>query len=59
MENCINGNDSHFPIQNIPFGVFKEGIRSPRCCTRIGDTVIDLAWLEDNGVLTGYSNVFN
>jgi fumarylacetoacetase len=33
---------SDFPIQNIPFGIFKTGSKSPRVATRIGDTVIDL-----------------
>jgi fumarylacetoacetase len=34
--------DNHFPLENIPFGVFKcsNGVH---CCTRIGDYVIDLA----------------
>ena len=34
--------DSDFPIQNIPFGVFKTAEKSPRVATIIGDTVIDL-----------------
>jgi fumarylacetoacetase len=34
--------NSDFPIQNIPFGVFKTANKSPRVATRIGDTVIDL-----------------
>lgn len=34
--------DSDFPIQNIPFGVFKTDSLSPRVGTRIGDKVIDL-----------------
>ncbi|MBN2746254.1 MAG: fumarylacetoacetase [Bacteroidales bacterium] len=41
--------DSDFPIQNIPFGVFKTQRSEPRCCTRIGDTIIDLAALAENG----------
>ena len=34
--------NSDFPIQNIPFGVFKTGQLSPRVGSRIGDFVIDL-----------------
>ncbi len=35
--------DSDFPVQNIPFGIFKTPEKQPRAATRIGDTVIDLA----------------
>ncbi len=41
--------NSDFPIQNIPFSVFKTLRSEPRCCTRIGDTIIDLAALAENG----------
>ena len=41
--------NSDFPIQNIPFGVFKYKNQSPRVCTRIGDQVIDLAKVNDLG----------
>lgn len=34
--------DSDFPIQNIPFGIFKTADKSPRLATIIGDRVIDL-----------------
>ena len=40
---------SDFPIQNLPFGVFRIGDSDPRIATRIGDTVIDLSVLADNG----------
>lgn len=34
---------SDFPIQNLPFGVFRTQINpSPRVCTAIGDFVVDL-----------------
>ncbi len=40
--------NSDFPIQNIPFGVFKtESNPSPRICSAIGNYVIDLAILSD------------
>lgn len=41
--------DSDFPIQNIPFGIFKTAEKSPRMATIIGDTVIDLAVLANAG----------
>ncbi|MEZ4936540.1 MAG: fumarylacetoacetase [Crocinitomicaceae bacterium] len=34
--------DSDFPIQNIPFGIFKTKDEGPRVGSRIGDMVIDL-----------------
>ena len=34
--------NSDFPIQNIPFGVFKKQNNKPCVATRIGDTAIDL-----------------
>jgi len=41
--------DSDFPIQNIPFGIFKTSNKSPRMATIIGDTVIDLQALAEMG----------
>jgi len=36
--------DSDFPIQNLPFGVFKTASNpAPRVCTAIGNYVVDLA----------------
>ena len=44
------GEESDFPIQNIPFGVFKPMNRThPRVGTRIGDYVIDLSAIADKG----------
>ena len=38
--------DSHFPIQNIPFGVFRPSKdAAPRVATRVGDTVSACHWL--------------
>ncbi len=34
--------NSDFPIQNIPFGIFKTAQLTPRVGTRIGDFVVDL-----------------
>lgn len=45
--------DSHFPIQNLPYGVFstpKEPV--PRVGVAIGDCILDLALIENVGLLT-------
>ncbi|PLX14841.1 MAG: fumarylacetoacetase [Marinilabiliales bacterium] len=41
--------DSDFPIQNIPFGIFSPKDKSPRPGTIIGNTVIDLSVLAEDG----------
>jgi fumarylacetoacetase len=41
--------DSHFPIQNLPFGIFKPRQGAARAGIAIGDLVLDLAVLEDAG----------
>jgi fumarylacetoacetase len=45
--------DSDFPLQNIPFGIFSTADLKPRPGTRIGDTVIDLKALAENGYFDG------
>lgn len=41
-----------FPLENIPFGAFVHPTDNKiYCATRIGDLVIDLYWLESNGIL--------
>src|SRR5437016_1926781 len=44
--------DSPFPIQNLPFGVFqrRDGT-APRIGVAIGDQVLDLSVLEEQGLL--------
>src|SRR5690349_19065598 len=45
--------DSHFPIQNLPYGVFSTGADpAPRVGVAIGDRILDLAVLEETGLLT-------
>ncbi len=44
----VNPN-SDFPIQNLPFGIFKTTSSSPRVGVAIGDQVIDLAILNKLG----------
>lgn len=41
--------DSDFPIQNLPFGVFRTDDLAPRLCTAIGDQVADLLVLAEHG----------
>jgi fumarylacetoacetase len=41
--------NSDFPIQNLPFGVFKTPGLRPRLCTAIGDYVADLQVLSEHG----------
>lgn len=41
--------DSDFPIQNLPFGIFRRAGLSPRVCTAIGDQVADLHVLWQHG----------
>lgn len=55
--------DSHFPIQNLPYGVFKpKPDGNSRIGVAIGDFILDLSVLEDNGLLknsSGEKNLFN
>ncbi len=44
--------DSDFPIQNIPFGIFRKG-KGFRVATIIGDQVIDLFELNKRGYFAG------
>ena len=43
--------NSDFPIQNLPFGIFKTQSSSPRVGVAIGDQVLDLAILNKLGYL--------
>lgn len=43
--------ESHFPIQNLPYGVFRRPGEAPRVGVAIGDFVLDLAALEHEGLL--------
>ncbi len=54
--------DSDFPIQNLPFGIFKTRYLTPVAGVAIGDHVIDLVYLQENGFLDGLSlpaGIFN
>src|SRR5213592_3673726 len=41
--------DSHFPLENLPFGVFKPRDGVARVGIALGDYVVDLAMLESAG----------
>jgi fumarylacetoacetase len=45
--------ESHFPIQNLPFGVFRRRGGEPRVGVAIGSFVLDLAELAGAGLLEG------
>ena len=49
--------DSPFPIQNLPFGVFRPGRANgpgePRVGVAIGDQILDLSVLADAGLFAG------
>lgn len=48
---AANAGDTDFPIQNLPYGIFSHGTEPPRVGVAIGDTILDLAVLEAEGVL--------
>lgn len=52
---------SHFPIQNLPFGIFSEpGSSARRVGVAIGDCILDLAVLASEGLLrTAPPSVFS
>lgn len=43
--------DSHFPIQNLPFGIFSDKRKKPRIGIAIGDYIFDLALANDRGLI--------
>jgi fumarylacetoacetase len=57
-----NAAECHFPIQNLPFGVFSVGANSPRAGVAIGDQILDLYIVEDAGLfdgIIGSTKIFN
>ena len=42
--------DSHFPLENLPFGVFKPGEGAARVGVALGEYVVDLSALEGAGL---------
>lgn len=52
-----NSPANDFPIQNLPFGVFRRSGTNdrPRIGVAIGDQIVDLAYCREHGQLTGLS----
>jgi fumarylacetoacetase len=53
---------SDFPIQNLPFGIFRTQYLSPVAGVAIGDHVLDLVYLHEHGYLDGLglpAGIFN
>ncbi|PSQ82175.1 MAG: fumarylacetoacetase [Bacteroidetes bacterium QS_8_68_15] len=50
--------DSHFPIQNLPYGIFRpqEGVM-PRVGTAIGEHVLDLSALESRELFAAHPQI--
>jgi fumarylacetoacetase len=44
--------DSHFPLENLPFGIFKPGNGAARVGVALGEFVVDLSVLEANSHLS-------
>ncbi|NOX57361.1 MAG: fumarylacetoacetase [Planctomycetes bacterium] len=57
-----SANDSQYPIQNLPYGVFSNSGSSPRVGVALGDQVVDLCALHEAGLFSetsvGSENVF-
>src|SRR5215212_3247186 len=55
MQSFINvAADSHFPIQNLPYGVFqRRNADAPSIGVAIGDQILDLYALQEHGLLAG------
>lgn len=47
-----NAPDCPFPLNNLPCGVFSTADTDPRCGVAIGDFVLDVAGLEEKGLLS-------
>ena len=47
-----NSADTDFPLNNLPYGVFSTNSLEPRCGVAIGDMVLDMAALEEAGLVT-------
>ncbi len=41
--------ESHFPLENLPFGIFRPRTGAPRAGVAIGEYVVDLSLLEGKG----------
>ncbi|WP_019449377.1 fumarylacetoacetase [Cupriavidus sp. BIS7] len=46
-----NDGQTHFPLQNLPYGIFSPAGGAPRVGVAIGNQILDLAVLDDAGLL--------
>jgi len=46
-----NHADTPFPLNNLPCGVFSTAGTEPRCGVAIGDMILDLAAVEEAGLI--------
>lgn len=46
-----NSADTPFPLNNLPYGVFSRAGEEPRCGVAIGDMVLDMAAVEQAGLI--------
>ncbi|MGB3246846.1 MAG: fumarylacetoacetate hydrolase family protein, partial [Sulfitobacter sp.] len=46
-----NSADTDFPLNNLPYGVFSTNSLEPRCGVAIGDQILDMAALEEAGII--------
>ena len=51
--------NSDFPIQNLPFGIFKTSKKSPRAGVAIGEKIVDLYALWDENFIEGEDHFYN
>ncbi len=47
-----NSAEIHFPLNNLPCGVFSHEDDDPRCGVAIGDQILDCRLAEENGILS-------
>jgi fumarylacetoacetase len=47
-----NSPDTDFPLNNLPCGVFSRGEDEPRCGLAIGDMILDVMALEEEGLIS-------
>lgn len=46
-----NNAQTPFPLNNLPYGVFSTAQTDPRCGVAIGDMILDLAAIEEVGLI--------
>lgn len=46
-----NSADTDFPLNNLPYGVFETDSLEPRCGVAIGDMILDMAAMEEAGLI--------